>query len=146
MIYIWLSACNTLSLRSRISYRNSTEQTKLAPDHLLTAPSFSLWTFQLIIYSQRRSWGLVDFITHYNASYRCFTDRVKASKTHLYDALRMQVATCIALAIFFRLAPDNRILFGSLWSCSLQARIDYKFLWNRSRSSSVEFDAIHIRD
>ena len=55
-IYIWPSASNTLSLRSRICYRNSTEQTKLAPDHLLTAPSFSLGTFQLIIYSERRSW------------------------------------------------------------------------------------------
>ena len=61
-IYIWSSASNTLSLRSRISYHNSTEQTKLAPDHLLAAPSFSLQTFQLIIYSERRSWGLVDFI------------------------------------------------------------------------------------
>ena len=36
------SVSNTLSLRSRISYRNSTEQTKLAHDHLLAAPSFSL--------------------------------------------------------------------------------------------------------
>ena len=77
------SACNTPSSRSRISYRNSTEQTKLAPDHLLTAPSFSLGTFQLIIYSQSRSWGLVDLVKHYNASFRCFSDRVKTSITHL---------------------------------------------------------------
>ena len=52
-IYVWSSASNTLSLRSRISYSHSTEQTKLAI-------SFSLWTFLLIIYSDRRSWGLVD--------------------------------------------------------------------------------------
>ena len=32
-------------MRSRISYHNSTEQTKLTPDHLLAAPSFSLQTF-----------------------------------------------------------------------------------------------------
>ena len=54
-IYVWSSASNTLSLRSRVSYSHSTEQTKLAI-------SFSLRTFQLIIYSDRRSWGLVDFI------------------------------------------------------------------------------------
>ena len=54
-IYVWSSGSNTLSLRSRISYSHSTEQTKLAI-------SFSLRTFQLIIYSDRRSWGLVDFI------------------------------------------------------------------------------------
>ena len=33
------SAGNMFSLRSRISVPNSTEQTNLAPDHLLTAPS-----------------------------------------------------------------------------------------------------------
>ena len=44
------------------NYRNSTEETKLAPDHLLTAPSFSLRMFQFIIYSERRSRGLIDFI------------------------------------------------------------------------------------
>ena len=48
-IYIRSSANNTLSLRSRISYRNSTEQTKLTPDHLLTTASFFFepfsWSF-----------------------------------------------------------------------------------------------------
>ena len=56
------SASNTLSQHSRISYRNSTKQTKLAPDHLLTPPSLSLWTFQLIIHCKGRGWGLLDFI------------------------------------------------------------------------------------
>ena len=46
------SVSNTLSLQSRISYRNSTEQTKLAPDHLLTTPSFSLPTTIFYIYKQ----------------------------------------------------------------------------------------------
>ena len=58
-IYIWsFSPSYTLSPRSR----NSTERMKLAFDHLLTAPSFKLRTFQLIIHSKRRSWELVDFI------------------------------------------------------------------------------------
>ena len=43
------SVSNTLSLRSRISYCNSTEQTKLASDHLLAAPSFSLRLLYLYI-------------------------------------------------------------------------------------------------
>ena len=47
------SVSNTLSLQSRISYRDSTEQTKLAPDHLLTAPSFSLPTTISYIYKKR---------------------------------------------------------------------------------------------
>ena len=38
-IYIWSSTSNTLSLCSRISYQNSTEQSKLAPDHF-TKPLF----------------------------------------------------------------------------------------------------------
>ena len=54
-IYIWSSASNTLSLRSRIFYHNPTEQAKLVPDHLLTAPSFSFRTFQFNICSERRS-------------------------------------------------------------------------------------------
>ena len=56
-----LLATRSACMPSRVSYHNPTEQTKLAPDHLLTTPSFSLWTFQFIIYSERRSWGLVDF-------------------------------------------------------------------------------------
>ena len=49
-------------MRSRISGRNSTEPTKLASDHLLTAPSLSLRTFLLIIHNERRGWKVVDFI------------------------------------------------------------------------------------
>ena len=48
--------------RSRIFKRNSTEQIKLAPDHLSTAPSPLLRTFPLIIQSERRRWGLLHFI------------------------------------------------------------------------------------
>ena len=40
----------------------STEPTWLAPHHLLTAPSPLFQTFQWIIHSERRRWGLVDFI------------------------------------------------------------------------------------
>ena len=57
------SYSNILSQRSRIfSATGSTEHIKLAPDHLPTAHSLLLQTFQLIIHSERRSWGLVDFI------------------------------------------------------------------------------------
>lgn len=56
------SASNTLSLRAGISDGIPTEPTKLAPDHLLTAHWPSLRNFQMIIHSERRSLGPVDFI------------------------------------------------------------------------------------
>ena len=67
-IYIWSSASKHAQPAFDISYRDPTEQIKLAPDHLLTAPSFSLWIFQLIIHSERRSRGLVDFFKHFSVT------------------------------------------------------------------------------
>ena len=51
--YIWSSASNTLSLRLRISHRNSNEQTKLVPDHLLTALAF-VFTSKITSFSRVR--------------------------------------------------------------------------------------------